>query len=168
MNYRELMIKDLQDLYQAEVEQAKQLPQLAEKAASEALRDAFREHTQDTQQQVMRLREVLEMLGEEPGAEGAVTPGVKGMLLEARKKVDQVPDPGLKDLALIAVAQELEHYEMARYGTVRAMAHTAGLDQAVRLLQTSLDEEKAMDRHLTEIALPIHKQVAQREMPLFC
>jgi ferritin-like metal-binding protein YciE len=163
MNYQELMIKDLQDLYQAESEQASQLPQLAAQASSEALRTALEEHAAETQQQMIRLQQILEMIGETPGGQGEVTPGVKGLVSEAQMKGEQVQDPTMKDLALIAAAQKMEHYEIACYGTARAMARTAGMDEAAHLLQTTLEEEEAADKRLTDIALPIHKQVAQAD-----
>jgi len=161
MNYQQLMIKDLQDLYQAEAEQASQLRQLAAQANDAGLRAALEEHAAETEQQSVRLREIFDMLHEEPGGNGEVTPGVRGLESEARKKSELVEDPVLRDLALIAAAQKMEHYEIACYGTARAMARTAGMDQAARLLQTTLDEEEAADRRLTDIAMPLHKQAAQ-------
>src|SRR5436305_11050329 len=108
MNYQQLMIKDLQDMYQAETEQARQLPQLASEAASGALRAALEEHARETQQQVMRLGQILEMIGETPGGDGEVPPGVQGLVSEAQKKRTEVQDPGLRDLAVIAAAQKME------------------------------------------------------------
>jgi ferritin-like metal-binding protein YciE len=163
VTYQQLMIKDLQDLYQAETEQARQLAQLTSEANSEELRTALQQHASETQQHVLRLQQVLEMIGETPGGAGEVPLGVQGLASEARKKGEQVQDPILKDLALIAAAQKMEHYEIACYGTARAMARTAGMDEAVRLLQTTLDEEEATDKRLTDIAMPLHKQAAQRE-----
>jgi len=157
------MIKDLQDLYQAETEQASQLPRLAAEANNEGLRAALQEHAQVTQEHAMRLRQILEMIGETPGGEGHVPAGVRGLVTEAQEKDRQVTDPVLRDLALIAAAQKMEHYEMACYGSARVMARTAGMDEAARLLQTTLDEEEAADKRLTEVALPIHKQAAQAE-----
>ena len=166
MTYQQLIIKDLQDLYQAEMEHASELPQLAAQASNEALRRAFEDHADETQQQIMRLRQILEMLGETPGGPGEVSPGIRGLVSEADQKLEQVQDPALRDLALIAAAQKMEHYEIACYGTARAMARTAGMDEAARLLQTTLDEEEAADKRLTEIAMPIHKQAAQDEPAL--
>ena len=163
MTYQELMIKDLQDLFQAESEQASQLQRLASQASNDQLRSALQDHAMETQQQVTRLRQILEMIGETPGGPGEVTPGVQGLVAEAHKKGEQVSDPLLKDLALIAAAQKMEHYEIACYGTARAMARTAGLHEAARLLQSSLDEEEAADKRLTDVAMPIHKQAAQHE-----
>lgn len=158
-----MIVKDIQDLYQAETEHARQLPQLATEASSPQLRAAIEDHARETQQQVTRLQQILEMLGESPGGEGEVTPGVRGLVGEAHKKWREMEDPDLRDLTIIAAAQKLEHYEIACYGTARAMARTAGMDEAARLLQATLDEEEAADRRLTEIALPLHKQAAQRE-----
>jgi ferritin-like metal-binding protein YciE len=161
VNYQQMMIKELQDLYEAETEQASQLPQLAAQANDEALRTALQEHASETEAQALRIRQILEMAGEAPGGAGEVTPGVKGLVAEAHMKGEQMRDPFLKDLALIAAAQKMEHYEIACYGTARATARTAGMDEAARLLQVSLDEEEAADKRLTDIALPIHKQAAQ-------
>jgi ferritin-like metal-binding protein YciE len=161
MNYQELMIKDLQDLYAAETEHARHLPRLAEQAASEALRTALQEHAGETEQQVVRLQQILEMIGETHGGQGEVTAGVQGLIAEAQKKIGEIQDPAMRDLALIAAAQKMEHYEIACYGTARAMARTAGMEEAAHLLQTTLAEEEAADQRLTAIALPIHKQVAQ-------
>jgi len=163
VTYQEMMIKDLQDLYQAESEQARELPKLARLVESQQLRTALEEHATETQQQVLRLQEVLGMMDQTPGGSGEVPLGVRGVVSEAMKKSEQFQDPLLKDLALIAAAQKMEHYEIACNGSARATARTAGLDEAARLLQTSLDEEEAADRRLTEIALPIHKQAAEKE-----
>jgi ferritin-like metal-binding protein YciE len=89
-----------------------------------------------------------------------------GLMGEADLKALQIQHPALRDLALIAAAQKMEHYEIACYGTARAMARTAGLDEAARLLQTTLNEEEAADKRLTEIALPIHKEAAQADPAL--
>jgi ferritin-like metal-binding protein YciE len=163
VNYQEMMIKDLQDLYQSEMAQESELPQLASAATNEALRTALQDHATETQRQTMRLRQILEMIGETPGGNGQVTPGVHGLVSEAHKKSEQAQDPVLRDLALIAAAQKMEHYEMACYGTARAMARTAGMDEAAKLLQVTLNEEEAADKRLTDVALPIHKQAAQTD-----
>ena len=161
MNFRELMIKDLQDLYQAESEHARQLPQVAQQANHPDLRAALEEHANETQQQIVRLQQILSMVGETPGGAGEVTPGVQGLVSEAQKKATEIQDPSLRDLALIAAAQKMEHYEIACYGTARAMARTAGLDEAARLLQDTLDEEERADQRLTQIALPLLKEVGE-------
>jgi ferritin-like metal-binding protein YciE len=162
MNYHQVMIKDLQDLYECETEQASQLPKLAAKANNRTVRTALEDHAAETQQHAMRLRQILEMIGEAPGGRGEVTPGVHGLANEARLKAEQAAqDPVLQDLALIAAAQKMEHYEIACYGTARVMARTAGMEEAAQILQTTLDEEEAADQRLTEAALPLHKQAAQ-------
>jgi ferritin-like metal-binding protein YciE len=163
VNYQEMMIKDLQDLYQSEMAQESELPQLASVATNEALRTALQDHATETQRHTLRLREVLEIMGQTAGGNGQVTPAVHGLLSEAHKKSKEATDPAMRDLALIAAAQKMEHYEIACYGTARAMARTAGMDEAARLLQMTLDEEEAADKRLTEVALPIHKQAAQSD-----
>jgi ferritin-like metal-binding protein YciE len=163
MNYQQMMIKDLQDLYQIESEHARRLPELAQQATTGELRSVLEDHAQETQQQILRLQQILEMVGETPGGEGEVTPGVQGLISEARKKAGEAADSDLRDLALIAAAQKMEHYEIACYGTARAMARTAGLEEAARLLQETLDEEEAADKRLTSVALPLLKQAAQQE-----
>ena len=163
VNYKDVMLKDLQDLYQTESEQASQLPQLASQVSDEGLRAALEQHAQETEQQVLRLRQIFEMASVEPGGEGEVPAGAKGLIAEAHKKVQMVQDPDLKDLVIIGCLQKIEHLEMACYGTARAMAHTAGLTEAAGLLQTTLREEEQADKKLTEAALPIHKKAAQKD-----
>jgi ferritin-like metal-binding protein YciE len=160
VNYRQMMIRDLQDLLQDEAEQASRLPQLAAWANDAALRSALREHAAETEGHAERLRQILEMARETPSGEGEVTYGVKGLVAEAQVKLDQIEEPLLRDLAIIATAQKMEHYEIASYGTARATVRTAGMDEAAHLLQITLDEEEAADRRLTEIALAIHKNAA--------
>ncbi len=161
MNYREMMIRDLDALYRAENEHAEQLPQLAARAKSDTLRTALQEHAGETRQQIDRLRQIFEMLGQTPGTAAGLSPGVQGLVSEAYEKEQQVDNPDLSDLTLIAEAQKMEHYEMACYGTVRSMAQAAGMDDAAMLLQTTLDEEGRVDKLLTDIAMPIHMQAAQ-------
>src|SRR5688572_5281984 len=90
MNFQQMMIKDLQDLYQAESEHARQLPQIAQQANSADLRSALTDHVAETQQQVLRLQQILEMVGETPGGPGEVTPGVQGLVAEAQKKAQEI------------------------------------------------------------------------------
>jgi ferritin-like metal-binding protein YciE len=166
MTYERFMIKDLQDLYESETEHVRHLTQLAAQAQNQTLRTALQDHADETEQQVTRLEQILEMVGETHGGDGQVTPGMQGLVGEADLRALQIEDPLLRDLALIAAAQKIEHYEIAWYGTARAMARTAGLDEAAHLLQTTLNEEEAADKRLTEIALPIHKQAAQADPAL--
>jgi ferritin-like metal-binding protein YciE len=163
MPLQQFMIKDLQDLYQAESEQASRLNELASMAEFPQLRAALEDHARETQQQVTRLSQILELVGETPGGAGELPVGVQGLVNEARRKMEQITDAGLRDVALIAAAQKMEHYEIACYGTARAIANTIGLDEAARLLQTTLDEEEAADKRLTQIALILYKQVGQQE-----
>jgi ferritin-like metal-binding protein YciE len=163
MALHQFMLKDLQDLYQAESEQAGRLRHLSQAASFPQLKTALADHATETEQHVTRLSQILGMMGEEPGGAGQVPVGVQGLTSEADRKSEQIQEPGLRDVALIAAAQKMEHYEMACYGTARAIAHTLGLDEAARLLQTTLDEEEAADKRLTQIALILYKQVGQEE-----
>lgn len=166
MKYQQLIVKDLQDLYQAESENARQLREFAGRASHPDLRAAIEDHATETQQQVVRIGEILGVFGESPGGQGEVPQGLRGLIAGAHKRVEQMQDPALRDLAIIAELQKIEHFEIACYGTARAMARTAGMQAAARLLQTTLDEEEAADRRFTEIALPIHKEAAQAEPEL--
>jgi len=163
MTLHQFMLKDLQDLYQAESEQAGRLRELAGQTQFQQLKTALEEHAVETEQQITRLSQILQMIGESPGGDGQVPVGVQGLTSEARHKAEELQDPGLRDVALIAAAQKMEHYEIACYGTARAIANTLGLDEAARLLQTTLSEEEAADKRLTQIALILYKQVGQEE-----
>lgn len=163
-NFQSMMVLDLQNLYQAESEQAGQLPKLMQFATSDSLRDALQEHAEETEQQITRLQQILSMLGEAPGGQGEVPAAVAGLVSDAQKVLGSIDEPELRDLALIACAQKTEHYEIACYGTARAMARSAGMDDAARLLQETLNEEEATDKRLTEIALPLLKVVAPEEV----
>jgi ferritin-like metal-binding protein YciE len=163
MSLHQFMLKEMQDLYQAESEQAGTLRNLAGRARFPQLKSALEEHAMETEQQVTRLSQILEMMGENPGGSGQVPVGVQGLTSEGQQKVEAIGEPGLRDVALIAAAQKMEHYEMACYGTARAIANTLGFDEAARLLQTTLDEEEAADKRLSQVALILYKQVGQEE-----
>jgi len=152
------LIDDLQDLYQVESEQEHVLDRLASAASSEELKTAFRDHLNETRQQVQRLSQILEGLGESAGGSGMVPAGVAGLVEEANEKMDRFDNPNMRDLAIIAEAQKIEHNEISCYGTARAMAHTLGRDEEAHLLQATLDEEEQADKKLTLIALKLLKE----------
>jgi ferritin-like metal-binding protein YciE len=161
MLLQDLLRKALQDLYRTESEQIRRLNELAGTATFPELKVAFEEHAVETRQHVTRLSQVLGLLGETPGGEGQVPDGIRGLIREAEDGIDDVDDDGLRDVVLIQAAQKMEHYEIACYGTLRAIAHTLGMDQEARLLQTTLEEEERADARLTTIALVLYKQVGQ-------
>jgi ferritin-like metal-binding protein YciE len=158
-----LLVKTLQDLYQSESEQTRRLAQLAHVAASPELRSALQEHLDATQQHVQRLSQVLEKLGETAGGPGEVPPGLQGLIAEAENRILEEPEGGYRDLAVIASARKMEHYEIAGYSGARAMAHTLDLTDEAHLLQDTISEEHQADERLTRIALTLLKQVGQKE-----
>jgi ferritin-like metal-binding protein YciE len=146
----ELFVDQLHDLYDAEQRVLKALPKMAEAAHSPTLRSAFEEHLGQTQAQCNRLEQVFHGLGLTPKAE--TCEAIKGIIAEGDQFVSAKGDPDVKDAALIAAAQRVEHYEISGYGTARTFAQRLGHEEAARLLQQTLDEEYETDRRLTSIA----------------
>lgn len=146
----DLFCHQIEDLYDAEKRLVKALPKMADAAHDPKLQAAFREHLQETEGHVVRLEQVFSTLGKEPERE--TCPAMKGLIEEGEEMIDATGDEAVCDAALIAAAQRIEHYEMAGYGTARAIAERLGQQQAVGLLQETLDEEKMADSKLTQIA----------------
>lgn len=147
---RQLYVEQLGDLYSAESQILKALPKMQAKATHAGLRDAFQLHTEQTQQHIDRLQRIFTMLGERPGGEKCK--GMEGLLDEARDTMKKHGDSDVLDAAMIAMAQRVEHYEMAGYGCVRTYANTLGLGEQADLLQQTLNEEGETDHKLTSIA----------------
>ncbi|HEX5831109.1 MAG TPA: ferritin-like domain-containing protein [Gemmatimonadaceae bacterium] len=145
----QLYVASLRDLYDAEQQILASLPKMAEKATHPELRRGFEKHQRQTQEQVRRLEQIFESLGEP--AKGESCDGMKGLIKEGEKKMKKA-EPDTLDAALIGDAQKIEHYEIAGYGTVRTWAEQLGREQDARLLQQTLDEEGETDKLLTEIA----------------
>jgi ferritin-like metal-binding protein YciE len=150
----DLFVEELKDLYNAENQLIKALPKMAKAAASEELRTAFQDHLKETEHQVERLEEIFQQLDASP--KGKKCQAMAGLIEEGKEMIDANAQESVKDAALIAAAQRVEHYEIAGYGTVRTYAHLLGLDDAVRLLQETLDEEAAADQKLSELAKNIN------------
>ena len=146
----QLFVEQLEDLYDAEKRLTEVLPKMADAATAKELRQAFQNHLRETQQQVTRLETIFRQLGKEP--EGKTCDAMKGLISEGDEMIKAKGDPAVKDAALIAAAQRVEHYEMAAYGTARTFANQLGHGEAARLLQTTLMEEGNADKKLTEIA----------------
>jgi ferritin-like metal-binding protein YciE len=146
----DLFVEQIEDLYDAETRLTKALPKMAEAAERAELRDAFNKHLRETEVHVERLERIFKQLGREPRREAC--DGIKGLIAEGNEMISADGDATAKDAGLIAAAQRVEHYEIAGYGTARAIAEHLGHNDAVRLLQTTLDEEGATDKKLTEIA----------------
>jgi Mn-containing catalase len=148
----ELLVEQLRDLLHAEAQLVKALPKMVKAARAETLKSAFEHHLEETKVQVERLKEVFGLLGvaakSKPckGMEGLIEEGEE--VIEEGKKHDDAPS----DLALIAAAQKVEHYEISAYGTARTMAGQAGLPTVAELLNKSLAEEEVADNVLTQLA----------------
>jgi ferritin-like metal-binding protein YciE len=146
----DLLIEQLADLYDAEKRLIDALPKMAEAAHSPQLQSAFREHLQQTKNHARIVEECFRGLNKEPHRETCAA--MKGLIQEGEEMVNADGDPAVKDAALIAAAQRVEHYEISGYGTARTFAERLGYQDAARKLQQILDEEKATDKKLTEIA----------------
>jgi ferritin-like metal-binding protein YciE len=149
-DFKALMGELLQDAYSAETQLLEALPEMAEAASTPALRKAFEDHLEMTQRQVERLEKVAEMMGVDPDGEDCEA--MEGLIAEAEEIVDDHEEGPVRDAALISAAQKVEHYEIAAYGTLTAMAKAAGLREAADLLAQTLQEEKDTDEQLTELA----------------
>ena len=147
---KDLLLHTLKDVYFAEHEILKALPEMAAKAQRPELRQAFERHRAQTEGQIGRLDQVFGLLGET--ARGVPCEAIKGILEEGREVAAAFEGGPALDAGLIAAAQAVEHYEIARYGALRSWAELAGLDEAEGLLEATLDEERATDALLTELA----------------
>ena len=146
----DLFEETLKDVYFAENAILKALHKMASKASSTDLKAAFTEHAQETEGQVKRLDKVFKLIGKKP--EGKECPALKGLVQETEELMSEAKNVDVLDAGLIGCAQAVEHYEMARYGTLCAWAEQLEMKNAVALLEETLDEEKAADEKLTELA----------------
>ena len=148
---RELYVTELQDIYDAENQLVKALPQMAKAATSEDLRSGFQEHLEQTKEHVRRLEQIFDGLGEK--AKAKKCKGMQGLVAEGSEIIDEDEfEDEVKDAALISAAQRVEHYEIAAYGTVRTYAEILGQQNDISLLEKTLQEEKETDAMLTIIA----------------
>ncbi len=147
----ELFVETLKDVYFAENAILKALPKMASKASSTELKEAFMEHVEETKGHVQRLDKIFKLLGKK--SEGKECPALKGLVQETEELISEAKNGAVLDAGLIGCAQAVEHYEMARYGTLCAWAEQLEMDEAVELLEETLDEEKAADEKLTELAV---------------
>ena len=150
-NLKELFEETLKDIYFAEKQIIKALPKMAKKTKSPALKAAFEEHLEQTKGQVERLDQVFKLLGKK--AAGKECPALLGLVEEAEEIMSEAKDPDVLNAGLIGCAQAVEHYEIARYGTLRAWAEQLEMPQAVKLLDATLQEEKTTDEKLTKLAM---------------
>jgi len=143
----DLLLHGLKDIYYAENQIVKSLPKLIDKATNRDLSKGLKDHLEETKNQITRLNQVFEKLGEKP--QGVKCPAIDGLISEADELAGEVADKEVLDAAIVGSA----HYEIARYGTLIAWAESVGHDDIVRLLNTNLNEEKAADKKLSTVAV---------------
>lgn len=146
---QELFVEELRDMYDGEKRLTKALPKMAKAASSETLQAALTEHLHVTEEQIARLEQVFEALGERP--RGKKCDGIMGIVEESNTAIEEL-DGAVLDAALIAGAQKVEHYEIASYGTLAYFAELLGQEDAKNLLGETLEEEKDADEKLSTIA----------------
>ncbi|MEX0937109.1 MAG: ferritin-like domain-containing protein [Pirellulales bacterium] len=146
----DLFLLEIEDLYDAEKRLTKALPQMAEAAHDQQLKIAFQSHLKETEKQVERLETIFNKLGKKPRRE--TCDAMKGLISEGEDILKADGDAAVKDAAMIGAAQRVEHYEIAAYGTARTLAQRLNQSEVARLLQETLDEERAADKKLTGIA----------------
>ena len=147
----DLLLHGLQDIYYAENQITKALPKMIEQATNRDLSQGLKNHLEETNKQIERLDQVFKKLGQTP--KGTDCPAIDGLIKEADEVAGEIADKEVLDAAIVASAQAVEHYEMARYGTLIAWAEALGHDDIVRFLNTNLNEEKAADTKLNTVAL---------------
>jgi ferritin-like metal-binding protein YciE len=158
-SFKDLFVEQIKDLYDAENRLTEALPKMADAANSSQLKQAFQSHLRETEGHVARLEQVFQQINVEPKRE--TCEAMKGLIAEGETLIKAKGNPDVKDAALIAAAQRVEHYEMSGYGSARAFAQRLGLTQAASLLQQTLEEEKAADEKLNQIAeTSVNRQAA--------
>jgi len=157
---KELYIEELRDIYNAEEQLTKALPKMAKAATSDELRAGFEEHLEQTKGHIERLQQIFEALGEKPS--GKKCKGMEGLIAEGKEIMEEDDLEGeVLDAGLISAAQRVEHYEIAAYGCVRTYANILGEEEAVSLLEQTLEEEKETDQKLTELAETINIEASE-------
>ena len=156
----ELFLEELADIYNAETQLTKALPKMARAAESEELRAAFEEHLQQTEEQISRLDQVYESLGE--SMKRKTCKAMQGLIEEGSEVMQEYKGSSAIDAALIAAAQKIEHYEIASYGTLCTWAEQMDHQDALDFLKQNIDEEEATDERLTELAESIANERAEQ------
>ncbi len=149
--FDDLLLHGLQDIFYAEQQITKALPKMIDKATNGDLRAGLKSHLEETNNQIERLKKVFAKLGQEP--KGATCPAIDGIIKEADETAGEIEDKAVLDAAIVANCQAVEHYEIARYGTLIAWAEALGHEEIVRFLTTNLNEEKAANTKLNTVAL---------------
>jgi ferritin-like metal-binding protein YciE len=161
--FDQLFVHTLQDIYYAEHQIQKALPDMVEKANDAELKKSFRMHLKQTKGHIQRLKRVFKMIKSVP--QGTKCPAIDGIIDEANEIAGEIDDKMVLNAALIAAAQAVEHYEITRYGTLAAWAKLLGRNDAAKLLHATLKEEKATDKKLGSIAKrKINRKAAARKL----
>ena len=147
---QDLFHETLKDIYHAEKQILKALPKMAKAANSDQLRQAFEKHRTETEGQVERLEQIFEILGKPARAKPCEA--IQGLVEEGKEVMEDFKDSAALDAGLLAGAQAVEHYEISRYGTMKAWALQLGMRDAAKLLDRTLQEEKKTDEALTRLA----------------
>jgi ferritin-like metal-binding protein YciE len=156
MRLEDLFLETLKDIFFAERQILKGLPKMAKAAADPKLREAFMHHREETEGQVDRLRQVFEAIGKR--AQGKTCEAINGLMEEGEDLLEMSPQPSaVRDAGLIATAQAIEHYEIARYGALAAWAKALGNEPIAQLLHQSLEEEKKTDELLNQMAATVNR-----------
>lgn len=163
---RDLLVDEMQDLLHAEMQLTKALPKMAKAAKNTQLKEAFLKHLEQTEGQVERLKQAFEALGEK--ARPKPCKAMMGLVEEGQETIEEGKEkhPAAADLALIAAAQKVEHYEISGYGTLRTIAEQIGEKKVARLLSQTLAEEEKTDKLLTKASQPLLKQGMDAEEEL--
>ena len=148
--FQDLYVHQLEDLYYAEQQITKALPKMIDKATDTQLKQGFETHLRETEGQIERLKKVFEL--ESMAPKGVTCPAIDGIIKEANEVAGEVSDKKVLDAALTAAAQAVEHYEIARYGTLIAWAKQLGKTQVASILEETLAEEQATNQKLTKLA----------------
>lgn len=157
-NFEDLFCHELSDLMNAEMQLTKALKEMADAATDPTLKKGFETHLTETEDQIEKIKKAFESADMEP--EKVTCEAMKGLIKEGKEAIDEFEPGPLLDCALIIAAQKVEHYEIAGYGSVCALAEKLGLDEAKNILGSILDQEKATDEKLTKAALNINEDAA--------
>ena len=147
----DLFVESLRDIYHAEKQALRTYPKLLRAVQDEQLKQAFEQHREETQGQIERLEQMFQHL--DTRARGKPCHAMEGLIEEAKEHLEAIQDPEVRDAAILAEAQKMEHYEISSYGTMAALARQLGLKDVLPLIEQTLEEEKKTDQLLNEIAL---------------
>ena len=160
-NLHDVYVEQLKDLYSAESQLIKALPKMAKAATSPELADGFKQHLEQTKEHAARIEKIFESLDGKPT--GKKCKAMEGLIKEGAEAIEEDASPAARDALLIAAAQRVEHYEIAGYGSVKTYAGLLGEDEAVKLLEQTLQEEVETDEKLTQAAESINAEAQQED-----